>query len=141
MPSNLAAVDSANPYADYRLDSLYAFLAGYELPRDPGATFEYSNLGVGLLGHALARRAGSDYEGVVRRRILMPLDMGETGITLTPAMRAHLAFRYVDRVVFRLDPANNRSQRAIQKLGAVRAGVRADAYGRKCCVFQITARA
>ena len=50
------------------------------------------------------------------------------------------AFRYVDRVVFLIDPANNRSQRAIQKLGAVRAGMRADASGRACCVFQITAR-
>lgn len=50
------------------------------------------------------------------------------------------AFRYVDRVVFLIDPANNRSQRAIQKLGAVRAGMRADASGRGCCVFQITAR-
>ena len=50
------------------------------------------------------------------------------------------AFRYVDRVVFLIDPANNRSQRAIQKLGAVRAGVRADASGRACCVFQIAVR-
>ena len=31
------------------------FLAGYQLPRDPGATYEYSNLGYGLLGHALAQ--------------------------------------------------------------------------------------
>lgn len=50
------------------------------------------------------------------------------------------AFRSVDRVVFLIDPANTRSQRAIQKLGAVRAGVRVDASGRACCVFQITAR-
>jgi RimJ/RimL family protein N-acetyltransferase len=50
------------------------------------------------------------------------------------------AFRYVDRVVFLIDPANNRSQRAIQKLGAVRAGMRADASGRARRVFQITAR-
>jgi RimJ/RimL family protein N-acetyltransferase len=50
------------------------------------------------------------------------------------------AFRYVERVVFLVDPANERSQRAIQKLGAVRAGVRADASGRACCVFQITAK-
>jgi N-acetyltransferase len=33
------------------------------------------------------------------------------------------AFRYVDRVVFLIDPANYRSQRAIEKIGAVRAGV------------------
>jgi N-acetyltransferase len=50
------------------------------------------------------------------------------------------AFRYVDRVVFLIDPANYRSQRAIQKLGAAPAGVRADGSGRPTCVFQITAR-
>ena len=50
------------------------------------------------------------------------------------------AFRYVDRVVFLIDPANNRSQRAVQKLGAIRAEARADASGQACCVFQITAR-
>jgi RimJ/RimL family protein N-acetyltransferase len=50
------------------------------------------------------------------------------------------AFRYVDRVIFLIDPANHRSQRAIEKIGAVRVGVRADAFGRTSCVFQIGAR-
>jgi RimJ/RimL family protein N-acetyltransferase len=50
------------------------------------------------------------------------------------------AFLYVERVVFLIDPANKRSQRAVQKLGAVPAGVRADGSGRACCVFQITAK-
>jgi N-acetyltransferase len=47
------------------------------------------------------------------------------------------AFVYVGRVVFLIDPANHRSQRAIEKIGAVRAGVRADASGRESLVFQI----
>lgn len=50
------------------------------------------------------------------------------------------AFHYVDRVVFVIDPVNIRSQRAIQKLGGVRARARAGASGRACYVFQITAR-
>ena len=49
------------------------------------------------------------------------------------------AFRFVDRVVFRIDPANYRSQRAVEKLGAVRARMRADASGRPSYVFQLTA--
>jgi len=32
-------------------------------------SFEYSNLGGGLLGHVLARRAGASYEDVIRTRI------------------------------------------------------------------------
>jgi RimJ/RimL family protein N-acetyltransferase len=45
------------------------------------------------------------------------------------------AFRYVDRVAFLIDPANHRSQRVIEKLGAVPAGVRTDASGRAFSVF------
>ncbi len=91
LPDNFAPRDSSNPYADYSVQQLYEFLSRYQLPRDPGASYEYSNLGVGLLGHALALRAGMSYEQLVTRRILSPLGMRETAITLTPAMRARLA--------------------------------------------------
>lgn len=91
MPTNFKPKDAANPFADYRSDALYAFLSGYSLPRDVGETYEYSNLGVGLLGHVLALRAGTDYETLVRRRILEPLGMTDTRIALTPAMRERLA--------------------------------------------------
>jgi RimJ/RimL family protein N-acetyltransferase len=49
------------------------------------------------------------------------------------------AFRHVERVVFLIDPGNYRSQRAIEKLGAARAGVRADVSGRQSFVFAIAA--
>jgi len=51
------------------------------------------------------------------------------------------AFRFVGRVVFLVDPANYRSQRAVEKIGAVRIGMRmrAGASDRPSCVFQITA--
>lgn len=47
-----------------------------------GSTYEYSNLAVGLLGHVLAGVGGGSYEDVVRERILYPLGMSMTGITL-----------------------------------------------------------
>jgi CubicO group peptidase (beta-lactamase class C family) len=62
LPANLKPKDSANPYADYSVAQLYEFLSSYELPRDIGSQYEYSNLGGGLLGHVLARYAGMDYE-------------------------------------------------------------------------------
>jgi CubicO group peptidase (beta-lactamase class C family) len=46
-----------NPFADYTVDRLYAFLSGYTLKYRPGTHYEYANLGFGLLGHALARCA------------------------------------------------------------------------------------
>ena len=76
-----------------RVDQLYEFLSGYTLPRDPGDKFEYSNLGAGLLGHALARRAGTDYETLVRRRITAKLGMTNTAITLTPDMESAVGDR------------------------------------------------
>jgi CubicO group peptidase (beta-lactamase class C family) len=91
MPDNFTPKDFANPYADYTAQQMFEFLGRYELTRDIGAQFEYSNLGVGLLGQALAHRAGKSYEALVKERILAPLKMTHSGIALTPWMRAHLA--------------------------------------------------
>ena len=82
LPDNHAPADRANPYADYTIEKLYAFLSKHELRRDPGAEAEYSNLGVGLLGHLLARAAKTSYEDLVRKRILDPLGMKTTGWAL-----------------------------------------------------------
>ena len=91
MPDNFQPKDLANPYADYSVERMYQFLSRYQLTRDAGATVEYSNLGVGLLGHVLARRAGMDYETLVRTRVTGPLGMRHTGIALSPEMQARLA--------------------------------------------------
>lgn len=86
LPGNMSPADATNPYADYTVDQMYAFLSGYELPRDVGSQYEYSNLGGGLLGHALARAAGTTYDQLARERILKPLGMGMTGIALEGEM-------------------------------------------------------
>ncbi|MCC6539944.1 MAG: serine hydrolase [Bryobacterales bacterium] len=91
LPGNLQIADISNPYAAYTVTQLYAFLAGHQLRRAPDTEFEYSNLGAGLLGHALARQAGLSYEELVRAKILDPLRMKDTGIALSPAARARLA--------------------------------------------------
>jgi len=91
LPSNFRPKDLRNPYADYSVDDLYQFLSGYELPRDPGSEFEYSNLGAGLLGHLLAYRAGTDYETLIGTRITRLLSMPDTGITLSCSMKQRMA--------------------------------------------------
>ena len=90
LPTNFAPKNPGNPYADYTVDQLYAFLSSYTLTRGIGEKYEYSNLGVGLLGHILALRAGMDYETLVRKRICEPLKMSDTKISLTPEMQARL---------------------------------------------------
>ena len=91
LPDNLKPADMRNPYVDYTVAQLYEFLSRHELRRDPGELFEYSNLGVGLLGHVLALRAGKSYEALVKDRILDPLDMDHTAVRFTPWMTQHLA--------------------------------------------------
>src|SRR5271167_1082913 len=49
------------------------------------------------------------------------------------------AFKFVNSVVFLVGPQNLRSQRAMEKIGGVRAGSRPDGDGRHSLVYQITA--
>jgi RimJ/RimL family protein N-acetyltransferase len=48
------------------------------------------------------------------------------------------AFRFVRYVVFLVGPQNIRSQRALEKIGAIRVGSRPDAGGRDSYLYQIT---
>jgi CubicO group peptidase (beta-lactamase class C family) len=93
LPDNMSPMQlmSSNPYAEYGPDQLYAFLSSYKLKRDIGAEYEYSNLGVGLLGHILSLKAQTNYEDLVITRVCAPLKMASTRITLSPELKARLA--------------------------------------------------
>lgn len=72
----------ANPAATYEYNPhAYKFLANC-VPDEPGK-YVYSNIGVGLLGHALETLYGMPYEQAVKERILWPLGMSSAHI-LTP---------------------------------------------------------
>ena len=91
MPSNFHPKNPDDPYVDYGAPQLYQFLGGFTPSRAPGIQYEYSNLGVGLLGHALSRRAGMRYDSLLAERILMPLGMSDTRVNLTTDMQRRLA--------------------------------------------------
>ena len=65
-------------------EALYADLSAIRLATDPGEKFEYSNLGMALLGHVVEMVSGTPYEEFVIERILTPLGMGVTRISLPP---------------------------------------------------------
>ena len=48
------------------------------------------------------------------------------------------AFRSVQRVIFIIGPENRRSQRAVENIGGVRAGMITDAHGRERVVYELT---
>ncbi|HZA62571.1 MAG TPA: serine hydrolase domain-containing protein [Nitrososphaeraceae archaeon] len=60
----------------------YNIISNSSFVSEPGTRYSYSNIGVGLLGHALSLKAGIPYEQLVRDRILNVLGMNSTGIIL-----------------------------------------------------------
>jgi CubicO group peptidase (beta-lactamase class C family) len=91
MPVDLPPSEEFGSAARYSEQQLFAFLATYELPRDIDSKWEYSNLGTGLLGRALANRASTGFEELLRTRVTAPLGLKSTAITVSPEMRARLA--------------------------------------------------
>ncbi len=91
LPGNMDLANAHDPYADYDAAKLKAFLATYKLPRDPGASYEYSNLGVGLLGFALAQHAGTAYGKLLRNRIFKPLGMTSSSTAFSTPLNADWA--------------------------------------------------
>jgi CubicO group peptidase (beta-lactamase class C family) len=87
LPDNLLPKNIANPYADYTPAQMKEFLARYKPAQAPGESFEYSNLGFGLLGHALASHAGVSYAELLKQRITGPLAMNDTAIALSPRIK------------------------------------------------------
>ena len=90
MPTNFSLQGRPDPYAAYTERDLYGFLNAYAPTREPG-TQEYSNLGVALLGRLLARHSGLEYEVLLRQRVLAPLKLHSTAISLSTEMQRHLA--------------------------------------------------
>ncbi len=88
MPDNFAPVNPANPYVDYRAGNLYAFLAKQGVAKPAQTEFVYSNLGFGLLGQALAVRAGTTYPELLKAQIVDPLGLRDTTVALSPAQKA-----------------------------------------------------
>ena len=97
-PQNLASQTALNKYAGYTLEQLYQGLATFELPRDPGTAFEYSNWGFALLGQALAHCAGKSYEALLAQRVTGPLGMRDTTFAPTTAARSRLASPYDEKL-------------------------------------------
>jgi len=115
MPDNFAPKDPGNPYADYSPERMFEFVGRHELRRAPGE-YEYSNLGVGLLGHVLATKAGKSYEELLIERIADPLKMNDTRITLSDEQRKRLAPGYNGA----LEPVKNWDLDALAGAGAIR---------------------
>jgi serine-type D-Ala-D-Ala carboxypeptidase/endopeptidase len=91
VPNNFMPKDEANPYIDYTTQNLYSFLSDYKITREIGVQYDYSNLGVGLLGHILSLRAKMPLEQLLTARIFKPLGMNDTSFALPTAKKSRHA--------------------------------------------------
>ena len=105
----------SDPYAHFTEHDVHAGLERERLRREPGGKWRYSNFGAAVLGHALAKHAGTTYDHLLRERVTGPLGLVDTVITLRPdqvqrAARGHTRWRH---------PTNDWSMPAMPAMGAV----------------------
>ena len=113
MPDNLPALESQD--ASYSKADLYRFIAAQTLQRDIGSEWDYSNLDYWLLQEAIATRGRADFEQLLQKRVIAPLGLQSTAITLPPQLEARVAIGHdavmqptaplASRPVFNLMPA------------------------------------
>lgn len=83
IPDNFEPQDPLNPYADYDETRLLDFLKKVKLPEEKPYGYEYSNLGVGLLGYLLSEKLnGLSYRDYLSQQFLGPMGLGDTRVAL-----------------------------------------------------------
>jgi len=81
------AVQSVEGRYELEPERLYQHLAKVKLESDPGTEELYSNLGFGLLGHALERAAGKPFDQLLKELVCDPLRLEGTAIQINDKLR------------------------------------------------------
>ncbi|MGY1459227.1 serine hydrolase [Luteimonas sp. A534] len=91
LPPGIAVTNLADPYAGMTTRALLDSLGQAEISQAPGTAFEYSNFASMLLSYAVAHRAGTDFETLLRQTLFTPLGMEHAYVNQKPgAVRAAL---------------------------------------------------
>lgn len=85
--------DELNPYKDLTVKDLYDYLTDGNGMQKSGS-YDYSNLGMGVLGHILEIKTGKSYESIIKDEITNKLEMKNTTITLNEEQKKLLAQGY-----------------------------------------------
>lgn len=86
------AVQSVEGWYQLEPQRLYKLLAEVKLTAEPGAAEEYSNLGFGLLGHALERAAGEPFDRLLSKLICEPLHLEHSAIPVDDQLRPAVGY-------------------------------------------------
>jgi CubicO group peptidase (beta-lactamase class C family) len=85
----------ANPYLDLSISDLHEYLELCEENKNLG-NYEYSNLGMGLLGYIFELKYDKDYETIIKEEILKKIGMINTSISLSKSHYQNIAQGYDD---------------------------------------------
>lgn len=92
LPRDLPFPEGERVFDGIEVEEMYAFLTDHNLRRPPGTVHEYSNLGAGLLGHALGVLDGHDtYDGILLERLAPAFGLDSTGVELLDDLAARVA--------------------------------------------------
>jgi CubicO group peptidase (beta-lactamase class C family) len=87
MPDNISLANMDNPYADYHVADLLAYIGKHGVANPTHASSLFGSLGFGLLGVALANRAGTPYAALLKEEVTDPLGLKDTTIELSAGQR------------------------------------------------------
>jgi len=86
--------DPNNPYKHYDSTKVYNYLKTFKLTKEPGTTWEYSNLGLAIAGLIMERQTQKSYEQLILEKISIPLGLEKTKITLNKTDSLNFATGY-----------------------------------------------
>lgn len=88
-PRNLRGwLHPKNPFARYKKEHLYYFLNSYPLSFAGDFDYNYSYVGMGLLGHALSSKDSTPFETLLESKVLQPLSFQNTAVHLNKVQQA-----------------------------------------------------
>ena len=76
---------------EFNKAGLYEYLSDFEIQREIGSQYEYSNTGGSLLGHILSLQSGKSYEMTLKERVLDKLGMDSTCVHQCDEIRDQFA--------------------------------------------------
>lgn len=85
-----AVTDGSNPFAAFRRDYYWTWIATNAPAYAPGSAAMYSNYGYGLLGDAMAKAGGKPFADLLVEKVTAPLALKDTVLRLSDQQKPRL---------------------------------------------------